>query len=88
MNSRMRRMVLVGSMIAALGVVGPAAAGHDHYLTTPGTCVEDIAYGQTSQTSGGGAHQFHENVHKGTPGMKAFTNPNNPVEIYKGETCP
>ncbi len=67
------KALVVGSA-AALGVVilSPASAHHDHYLVTPGTCVEDIASGQTSQTSGGGAHQFHDNVHTGTPGMYAL----------------
>ena len=81
----MRRFLIAGALVGALVVTGGSAAlaAHDHYLVTPGTCIEDIASGQTSQTSGGGAHQFHDNVHLGTPGMEAFANPDNPVSIGK-----
>ncbi len=68
------KALVVGSA-AALGVVilSPASASHDHYLVTPGTCVEDIASGQTSQgPSEGGYHQFHEQVHFGTAGEFAL----------------
>ena len=88
MKHRMRRMVLVGAAVIALGVIAPVAAGHDHYLTTPGTCVEDIGQGQTAQTSGGGAHRFHDNIHLGQPGTVAFANPSNPVAVYKDGTGP
>jgi hypothetical protein len=74
---------LLASLALTLGGASPALAGHEHFLITPGICVEDIARGQTSQTSGGGFHQFHENVHIGTPGTFAMTQPNNPVQIYK-----
>jgi hypothetical protein len=70
----------------------PAFASHEHYLVTPGTCVDDIASGQTEKGPGeGGYHKFHENVHLGTPGMMAFENENNPVAVYKagtGSGCP
>ncbi|MDP9369537.1 MAG: hypothetical protein M3Q03_14880 [Chloroflexota bacterium] len=48
----MRRFLIAGALVGALTVTGggSALAGHDHYLVTPGTCVEDIASGQTSQT--------------------------------------
>ncbi|MDP9357861.1 MAG: hypothetical protein M3Q71_24340 [Chloroflexota bacterium] len=86
----MRRFLIAGALVGALTVTGGSAAlaAHDHYLVTPGTCVEDIASGQTSQTSGGGGHQFHDNVHLGTPGMEAFANPDNPVSVYKAGTGP
>ncbi|MBM3939982.1 MAG: hypothetical protein FJ318_03625 [SAR202 cluster bacterium] len=47
-----------------------ARAGHEHFLVTPGTCVEDIAKGQTAigDPDHGGYHRFHTNVHAGTPG--------------------
>lgn len=80
-------------MVAILAFASSTAfAGHAHYLDTPGTCVEDIASGQTSQTSGSGAHKFHENVHKGpsddpaTPGEFAFAQ-GGQVEVGKG-SCP
>lgn len=50
------------------------AAGHSHWLSTPGTYISDIGSGQTSISDGshGGYHRFHENVHLGTPGTSAF----------------
>jgi hypothetical protein len=86
------KMEILGAVaLVSVGLAAPASAHHDHYLDTPGTCVEDMARGQTSQTSGGGAHQFHDNVHLGQPGMEAFSNPNNPVSMGKvinGVSCP
>ncbi len=79
---------LLGSALA-LGVIGPAFAAHEHHLETPGTWVEDIASGQTRKSENEpGGHKFHENVHTGTPGTKAFENGNNPVSVGKGESCP
>ena len=83
-----RVLVIAIALAASLAGVRPALAGHDHYLVTPGTCVEDIAQGQTAQTTGGGAHRFHHNVHLGTPGTDAFTNQQNPVAVYKAGTGP
>ena len=98
----MRRTVLLFTvaavMAAMLAISSPAFAEHDHYLvTTRGTCVEDIARGQTaiSDEDHGGYHRFHENVHRGTsedpamPGEFAFAkNPVNPVAVYKDGTGP
>ncbi len=82
------KMTILGAVaLVSVGLATPASAGHGHYLDTPGTCVEDMARGQTSQTSGGGANQFHDNVHKGQPGLVAFNTPNNPVTVNRG-TCP
>jgi hypothetical protein len=87
-----KRMVLlftVAAVVAAmLALAGPALASHPHYLVTPGTCVEDVASGQTSKAQGErGGHKFHENVHLGQPGSSAFTNESNPVSVGKG-SCP
>jgi hypothetical protein len=89
----MRRIIsvltvaLVVAMVMAVGAV-PALADHEHHLLPPGTCVEDVASGQTAKGPGeGGYHAFHDNVHKGQPGTAAFENPNNPVSVDKG-TCP
>ena len=87
-----RRIVLVvmlaAIMAASVVFSAPAFASHEHYLLTPGTCVEDVASGQTSKGPGeGGYHKFHDNVHKGQPDMVAFENPNNPVSVDKG-SCP
>lgn len=87
MKKNVKMAILGGVALVTMGLSAPASAGHDHYLVTPGTCVEDMARGQTQQTTGGGAHKFHENVHLGQPGMKAFANDSNPVSIYKG-SCP
>ena len=85
----MKRVVIVLGAIVALAIAAPASAAHEHYLVTPGRCVEDIASGQTQKGSGeGGYHQFHQNVHLGQPGMKAFANPNNPIAVYKTGTGP
>ena len=82
-------VVAVMTIMAASAVFSaPAFASHEHYLQTPGTCVEDVAGGQTAKDEGeGGYHKFHDNVHKGQPGMVAFENPNNPVAVDKG-SCP
>jgi hypothetical protein len=89
----MRRIILdltVAAVMAATLVVSavPAFANHEHYLETPGTCVEDVASGQTAKGPGeGGYHKFHDNVHKGHPGLEAFENKNNPVSVDRG-SCP
>ncbi len=88
----MRRIILVVAVVtimaASMAFSGSAFASHEHYLLTPGTCVEDTASGQTSKDEGaGGYHKFHNNVHKGQPGMAAFEKENNPVFVDKG-SCP
>ena len=81
-------VMLVTIMAASVAFSAPAFASHEHYLLTPGTCVEDVASGQTSKGPGeGGYHKFHDNVHTGQPGMGAFANVNNPVGVDKGP-CP
>ena len=66
----MKRLLVV-AMVALAFVPGVAFAGHEHFLVTPGTCVEDIARGQTSNSDleHGGYHQFHDNVHLGAGGV-------------------
>ena len=88
-----RRIVLATAVVviitASAVFSAPAFASHEHYLVTPGTCVDDIASGQTEKGPGeGGYHKFHENVHLGTPGMMAFENENNPAAVYKAGTGP
>jgi hypothetical protein len=86
-----RRTASVLAVVTATATAifsAPAFASHQHYLLTPGTCVEVVASGQTSKGEGeGGYHKFHDNVHKGQPGTAAFENPNNPVGVDKG-SCP
>lgn len=89
MNKQVKTAIIGAVTMFSIVTAGPAAADHDHYVVTPGTCVEDIARGQTSKVAGeGGHHKFHDNVHMGTPGTQAFDNPNNPVEVYKNGTGP
>ena len=89
----MRRILLfvtvAAMVVTTIAAAGPGFANHAHYLVTPGTCVQDIASGQTSQTSGGGFHRFHENVHldpdpgeEATPGEFAFAQ-GGQVEVNK-----
>ncbi len=83
------KATIIGGVVA-LSIVAtePASASHEHYLFTPGRCVDGIARGQTAKgPEEGGYHKFHENVHKGQPGTEAFNNPNNRVSVDKG-SCP
>jgi len=41
-------IVLGAAAALSIGFATPASAAHDHYLVTPGTCVPDIARGQTA----------------------------------------
>ena len=88
----MKRIALVfavaAMMAASMAFSASAFASHEHYLKTPGSCVDDVASGQTEKGEGeGGYHKFHENVHKGQPGTEAFEKVNNPVSVDKG-SCP
>ncbi len=83
-------LAVLGAAALATGSLGSARASHDHWLQTPGTCVEDLGSGQTAigDPAAGGYHQIHENVHLGVPGAVAFENANNPVSIGKLITVP
>ena len=88
---RVLRMALALVVIAALLLTAaPAAlADHAHNLITPGTTVVDLAGGQTEKCAAApGGHQFHENVHLGTPGEFAFEQ-GGQISIVKTEnaTC-
>jgi hypothetical protein len=86
----MKTIIRLGLALLASALIStatPALADHEHWLETPGTCVEDIARGQTDKAAGeGGHHRFHENVHLGQPGESAFDN--GPVTVGKGTSCP
>ena len=79
-------IMLAGGVLA--GTAMPVLATHEHQLVTPGTTVDPIAIGSTSN-DGAACHQFHDNVHTGIPGYFAIGNdklggdgqPNNPVTI-------
>lgn len=80
--------VIAVAVALGIGFAEPSLAAHEHWLNTPGTCVEDIATGQTSKDpSEPGGHQFHEQVHLGQPGAAAFAIAANPVSVGKGN-CP
>ena len=86
----MRRFGVPFVLALALGLAisTPVLADHDHNLITPGTTVVDIGNGQTEKcASDAGGHQFHNHVHLGMPGMGAFLNPNNPVDVIKTESA-
>ncbi|MDA0353774.1 MAG: hypothetical protein O3A10_16445 [Chloroflexi bacterium] len=93
----MRRKLLSGGfgLAMVLGGIGgglaldsgTASASHDHFLVTPGTCVENIARGQTAIAldQNGGYHRFHVNVHQGAGGPDGPLNKNgvSPVIVDK-----
>ena len=86
----MRRFVFTCAVALSftLSIAAPALADHDHNLITPGTTVVDIGNGQTEKcASDHGGHQYHNHVHLGMPGMHAFLNPNNPVDVIKTESA-
>ncbi len=63
------RRIAVGAIAGACLVLTalPAAAHHDHHIVTPGTCVADVADGQTSKgAEDPGGHVFHARVHMRT----------------------
>lgn len=63
------RRVTVAAITGACLVLGatPALADHDHHIVTPGTCVTDVANGQTSKGEDEpGGHVFHTHVHTRT----------------------
>jgi hypothetical protein len=86
----MRKLMMLAAtlLVGSLAIPSQAFASQPDYLSTPGTCVEDGAPGQTAKGTGeGGYHKFHDNVHKGQPGTEAFEKENNPVSMDKG-SCP
>ena len=81
-------VVVVAVLLTSISFSGRSFASHEHYLLTPGVCVEDIASGQTSKDEGeGGYHAYHDHIHRWQPGTVAFDNENNPVSLDKG-SCP
>ena len=88
MRALTRMAAVAAALLLLVALAGPAAAGHLHWLQTPGTCVTNIASGQTAQTDGGGFHQFHSNVHIGTAGTALASTGN--IAIGKSGTgaCP
>lgn len=89
----MRRIVsMVATAAVALGLMAtPALAEHEHFINTPGTCVENVARGQTSidDASHGGYHRFHTNVHLGATdeGNQVLGQGHSRVHVGKG-SCP
>lgn len=86
----MSKTIVVIVLVALLlvGLAPAAVAGHPHWISNPGTCVEDVGKGQTaiSDPSHGGYHQFHDNVHLGVPGAFAFAR-SGQVSVGK-DSCP
>ncbi len=65
MRRMLRAMVVAAVAAFVLTLAVPAWANHTHWLELPNGETQVISGGQTSQTSGGGCHQFHDHVHKG-----------------------
>lgn len=81
------RWFLAELVAASHSIAGRPAQGHDHFLVTPGTCVENIARGQTAiaPDQNGGHHRFHVNVHQAVGGADGPLNKNgvSPVIVDK-----
>lgn len=94
-STRLGRRLLISVVVLAgtltLGAT-PALAGHDHFVVTPSGC-HRVAFGQSAigDTSHGGFHRFHENVH--VAATESSTSPSNlgdghaVTAIYK-DACP
>ena len=86
----MRKVVMALSLAAImLGAVAlPALAHgqHAHVLLTPSDSDPEVAPATCTSMSDTAFHNFHSNVHIGTPGTFAFDQPNNPVDI-RGAGC-
>jgi len=84
------RRVLVALFLASmmLGVVAlPALAHgqHAHVLLTPSGSDPAVAPATCTSMSDTAFHNFHSNVHAGTPNSAtAFDRPNNPVNLTAG----
>ena len=84
----MKLVSMLTLVLVALVLAAPVGANHPHWIMTPAGCKEDVAQGQTRKDADEpGGHKFHENVHLGTPGTKAFENDRNPVSVRK-DSCP
>ena len=85
----MKRTTIVAAAAVIVLVMSalPAAAGHDHYIVTPNGECHQVAAGQTSidDSSHGGHHRFHDNVHTGAaaPDNKTLGHGYAKAEVYK-----
>ena len=93
MSAQMFRKLLAGAVVAAGGVAVvamPASATHAHHIDTPGACVDRNGQGfgtgqeHHDNSADPGDTTFHERIHKGTPGLFAFEQANNPVAVAGG----
>lgn len=90
MRKLTRRMAITSVTVVALGALtaGPALATHAHHLDLPnGNCADRGGAGFGTGQDHGDAGAFHRRVHTGTPGLYAFTRPNNPVSVVGGSIC-
>lgn len=85
--------MILGAVGGGLALdTGVASATHDHFLVTPGTCVENIARGQTAipyvEGENDGGHKFHFKVHValGGPGGPLNNEGVSPVILDKTST--
>ncbi len=63
-----RHVIVAAASATCLALTAiPAAAHHEHHVATPGTCVTDVAKGQTAKGDDDpGGHVFHTRVHMRT----------------------
>ena len=97
MRPSLRRTIIgavVGAGIAAavilpvLAAPAPPVGAHRHFIITASG--QKVYVGPNFceiPTTETGFAQFHANVHRGNPALKAFENPNNPVRLG-AEGCP
>lgn len=85
-----RRLLATLAATAAITVLpaGVALATHPHHLDLPnGNCADRGGAGLGTGQVHGDAGAFHDRVHTGTPGTRAFTQERNPVAVVGGSTC-
>ncbi|MBI2869850.1 MAG: hypothetical protein HYX96_08505 [Chloroflexi bacterium] len=70
---------LLLALVALLVLAAPALAhGHSHVLDTPGA---DPILAACPEMAHEAVHNFHSNIHLGTPGTFAFDQTGNPVDV-------
>ena len=86
-------VILAGGLLAsslAVSSVFASVPAHRHYILTDETDPTSKVYVGPNfcdnENTGIGFEQFHLNVHKSNPTLKAFEMPNNPVKLLS-ESC-
>ena len=79
MRRRLLALVAVGIWLAVGAAPALAHGQHGHILCTPSGSDPAVAPATLTHMQHDAFHNFHNNVHTGTPGGFAFAQPNNPV---------